>query len=81
MPFCYLAKRGMEVLVFVDWSSNFSTPRNLGMVYCQDKPFHLHAIEAPVLDSSISYYCLLGFWKFGSVSQVFSNSLCSTATF
>jgi hypothetical protein len=36
-PSYYPAESGMEALVFVGWSSNFSTPRNLGMVYCQDK--------------------------------------------
>lgn len=49
----YPAERGTQVLVFVGWStfsSNFSTPRKLGMVYCHNKPCHLYAVEAPVLD-------------------------------
>lgn len=56
-PSRYLAERGMQALVFVGWSSfssNFSTPRKLGMVYCQNKPCHLYAIEAPVLDRECS---------------------------
>jgi acylaminoacyl-peptidase len=74
-PSCYPIERGMEALMFVGWLSNFSTPRNLRMVYCQDKHCHLHAIEALVRDrNNISYHFLLGFWKFGSVSQLFSNS-------
>jgi hypothetical protein len=79
-PSRYLAERGMQALVFVGWSSfssNFSTPRKLGMVYCQNKPCHLYAIEAPVLDRyNISYHCFLGFWKFGSVSQLFLSGYC-----
>jgi acylaminoacyl-peptidase len=42
-----------KTLVFVGWScfsSNFNTPRKLGMVYCHNKPCFLYAVEAPVPD-------------------------------
>ncbi|KAG0579472.1 hypothetical protein M758_4G100500 [Ceratodon purpureus] len=50
-PSSHLAEKGTQALVFVGWSSfssNFSTPRKLGMVYCQNKPCYLYAVEAPV---------------------------------
>lgn len=65
MLFPYLEERGAQVLVFVGWSSsssNFSTRRKLGMVYCHNKPCHLYAVEAPVLDRyTISNHYLLRF--------------------
>lgn len=39
-----------QSLVFVGWpshSSNFRTPRKLGMKYCYNRPCALYAVEVP----------------------------------